>query len=204
MADTAPEALRGLVLAGGRSRRFGRDKASEPFRGAPLLRHVLNALAPVVAEAWVSVRPGQEQDPLRRELRLIPDGFPTVGPAAGILSAHQVFPASPWLVVACDLPLISTAVLARLVAHRDARHAAVAYRSPVDGLPEPLCAIYEPATLSRFLRLVEAGGSPSPRDFLAGSDPVLLDAERPEDFVNINTPEDLRRLGEPGPPRIPG
>ena len=46
--------------------------------------------------------------------------------------------------LACDLPLLDAATLEHLLRARDPRRAATAYRSSHDGLPEPLCAIYEP------------------------------------------------------------
>jgi molybdopterin-guanine dinucleotide biosynthesis protein A len=60
--------------------------------------------------------------------------------------------------------------------------------------PEPLCAIYEPATLARFRDQVRAGGNSSPRDWLAMADTVLLAAPSRAALASINTPEDLERL----------
>jgi molybdopterin-guanine dinucleotide biosynthesis protein A len=57
-----------------------------------------------------------------------------------------------------------------------------------------LCAIYEPATLARFRRQVDAGGSASPRDWLAAEGCLLLDAPGPDALESINTPRDLDSL----------
>jgi molybdopterin-guanine dinucleotide biosynthesis protein A len=135
---------------------------------------------------------------LRSGFDLVLDEEGGIGPAAGLLAAHGRFPGDAWLVVACDLARLGPATLAALVSARDPARAGVAYRSPVDGLPEPLCAIYEPATLSRFRALIRSGGSPSPRDLLTVSDALLLAPPEAVELFNVNTPDDLRRLQEDG------
>ena len=71
----------GAVLAGGASRRFGSDKALAPLGGAPMLDHVVRALAPQVAELVICGRSW-------RDLRTLPDAAPErIGPLAGLDSA---------------------------------------------------------------------------------------------------------------------
>ncbi len=189
---TAP--LRGLVLAGGRSERFGRDKAAVSVDGLPLLERAVTLLERVVPDVRVAVRRDQMAETLRRRFALVPDAFEDVGPAAGIIAAHCLDEAAAWLVLACDMPGISEDLLMRLIAGRDPDRAATAFRSPADQLPEPLCAIYEPATLNRFRKQVEAGGHSGLRELLSGAHPVLLDAPGPDALGSINVPEDLDRL----------
>jgi len=202
VADAAIAPLRGLVVAGGRSERLGRDKAAVELDGHTLLERAVAALATVTADVRVAVRPDQLEEPLRRGFRLVPDAGAGMGPAAGILAAHVAEPAAAWLVLACDMPRAGAAVLAALAAGRDPARAATAFRAAADGLPEPLCAIYEPATLAAFRRHVAAGGSPSPRGWLAAADTRLLDAPDPGALGSINTPEDLEHLA--GAARGPG
>lgn len=194
MTDTpiagAPE-LCGLVLAGGRSRRFGRDKAALQRAGLTWLERTVAVLERVVEEVYVSVRPDQIDEPLRKRFRLIVDRYAELGPAAGLISAHRERPEVAWLVLACDLPFLAGAALERLVAARDPRRDATAYRRCRNGAPEPLCAIYEPSTLQRFLRQVESGELLSPRVLLEGADAVLIDPPPGNVLSNINTPADL-------------
>lgn len=189
-----PAPLRGLVLAGGRSERLGRDKAAVEIDGTTLLARAVAALGAVAGDVRVAVRGDQFADRLRGCFRLLADAGEGIGPAAGILAAHAAEPAAAWLVLACDMPLAGPAVLRALVAARDPARAGTAFRAPSDGLPEPLCAIYEPATLAAFRRHVAAGGSPSPRGWLAAAHPLLLDAPAPGALGSINTPEDLEHL----------
>jgi molybdopterin-guanine dinucleotide biosynthesis protein A len=197
MADppgAAPRLL-ALVLAGGSSQRLGCDKASVPFEGATLLERSVQLLSRFVAEVSVSVRPDQVDDDLRRRFPLVVDRRPAIGPAAGLLAAHRQQPDAAWLVLACDMPWVTEREIAVLVGSRDGSRAATAFRRVADGVPEPLCAIYEPATLARFQAEVDAGGNPSPRDWLAAVDAVLLDPPQPGALASINTPADLQRLG---------
>ncbi|UCG72263.1 MAG: NTP transferase domain-containing protein [Chromatiales bacterium] len=193
---TAP--LNGLVLAGGRSLRFGRDKAAVEVDGNPLLARTVALLTPFVQILRVSVRPEQRTEPLRAGFELLPDSLDNGGPAAGLLAAHDFAPDAAWLVTACDLPLLDADTLGRLVAARDEKRDATAYSSPVDGKPEPLCAIYEPAALARLAARAGTGGSLSPRDLLAAGDTALLQAERAEALANVNEPGDLERLQNRG------
>ena len=194
-AGAAAPVLHGLVLAGGLSRRLGRDKAAILYQGQSLLVRTVQILGQVVVDVRVAVRPAQMTDVLRQQFAVIPDVDAGMGPAAGILAAHRQLPDAAWLVLACDMPRVTPELLGVLVARRDPRRAATAFRAAGDGLPEPLCAIYEPATLARFRSHVEAGGDPSPRRWLATAEPVLLDAPGPEALGSVNTPEDLQRLG---------
>lgn len=193
----APE-LRGLVLAGGRSERFGRDKAALLVGGQPLIDRAAAVLGGVVHDISVAVRRDQLSEPLRARFRLLPDAAEGIGPAGGILAAHRSCPEAAWLVLACDMPRITPEMLAALVRHRDPASPAIAFRAPADGLPEPLCAIYEPDTLARFRSQVELGGDPSPRNWLVAERPVLLDAPGIDALDSINTPEDLARLSGAG------
>jgi molybdopterin-guanine dinucleotide biosynthesis protein A len=199
MADPARRApeLRGLVLAGGRSERFGRDKAAVLVEGQPMLERVASVVGGVVGEVRIAVRADQLAEPLRHRFALVPDVAEGIGPAGGILAAHRLCPDGAWLVVACDMPRVTQEMLAMLIGHRDPARPATAFRTPADGLPEPLCAIYEPATLARFRRQVEAGGNASPRSWLVAEHPVLLDTPGPNALCSINTPGDLDRLSRP-------
>ncbi|MGQ0430441.1 MAG: NTP transferase domain-containing protein [Gammaproteobacteria bacterium] len=181
--------LCGLVLAGGRSSRMREDKAALVFGRRPQLDEAYALVAARVVRAFVSVRPDQRDEPLRVRFPQVVDGDGVGGPVAGILAAQRREPQAAWLVVACDLPLLDGATLDELVAARDPGRLATAYRSAHDGLPEPLCAIWEPASAVPLLRWVEAGHS-CPRKFLLRHDALLLHAARPRALDNANTPDD--------------
>jgi len=183
-------ALFGLVLAGGRSSRMFEDKAALSYRQRPQLELAFELLRPLVSRAFVSVREDQRADSLRAGFPQIVDGPDIEGPIAGIIAAQAAYPQSAWLVTACDLPMLDSTTLVELIAGRDAGRLATAFRSASDGLPEPLCAIYEPASREAILRFV-AGGVSCPRKFLMRHDVLLLAPASPQALTNANTPEDL-------------
>lgn len=186
-------ALCGLVLAGGRSTRMKVDKAALAWRGRPELERAFDLVAARVDRAYVSVRSDQRADPLRAPYRQIVDGDQGSGPIAGIAAAQASAPDAAWLVVACDLPLLDAETLDQLLADRDRNRLATAFQSAGDGLPEPLCAVYEPASREPILRWIASGES-CPRRFLMGHATALLRLQRPQALDNANTPEDAVAL----------
>lgn len=178
--------LFGLVLAGGASTRMQRDKAALAYHGKPQLQWAFELLAQFCTSTFVSVRPDQREEPTRVALPQIVDRQPGIGPIAGITAAFTDHPDSAWLVMACDLPFLTAATLRHLIARRDPGKVATAYRSHHDSLPEPLCAIWEPAAREALLAQL-ATGKRCPRKFLINSNTLLLDLPDPAALDNVNT-----------------
>ena len=190
--------LKGLVLSGGRSTRMQRDKAVLEYGGETQLDRAMRLLGEQVSEVYVSVRADQVSEPARAKYRQIVDSHDGTspiakGPAAGILAAQAADPQAAWLVLACDLPQLDAQTLATLIAARDTQHTATAFRSTHGGLPEPLCAIYEPASAPLLAAFV-AGGRDCPRKFLLNSDTLLLDQPNPKALDNVNTPDEFKAV----------
>lgn len=183
----------GLVLAGGRSRRMQHDKALIDYHGEPQLLWTYRLLASLLPRVFVSVTASQHDEPVRSELPQIVDTREDAGPAAGILAAQTLHPDVAWLVVACDLPRLDEATLRHLLEARDPAREATAFVSSHDGLPEPLCALWEPASHARLLERVDAG-RPCPRKALIQGDTQLLQPLAAFALDNINTPEELANL----------
>jgi molybdopterin-guanine dinucleotide biosynthesis protein A len=185
---SAPE-LYGMVLTGGRSRRMQRDKASLEYAGKSQLARAMELLTPLVARCFVSVRADQVHDPQRAAYDTIADIKPNLGPIGGIHAALHAYPDQGWLILACDLPFLDHATLQHLIAHRASTRVATAYRSSFDGLPEPLCAIFEP----RSRQIIEESlvqGQQCPRALLKRSDVELLDLPNPRALDTVNTGEE--------------
>ncbi len=186
--DDAP--IYGLVLAGGHSTRMRRDKATLQYRGGGgQLERAMELLRPRVARVFVSVRRDQVTDPVRARFEQIVDTREGLGPIAGIVAAQAQYPQAAWLVLACDLPFLDAATLDHLLRSRRADRQATAYRSSYDGQPEPLCAIYEPATGAAIAAYVTSGRD-CPRKFLRQADVELIDQPNPHALDNVNTPEE--------------
>ncbi len=187
--SVAAPPVQGLILAGGLSSRMHRDKAALSYRGKSQLDRVFELAGRHIPQVFVSVRADQTGDPTRAHRPMIVDSVAGKGPIVGIRSALAAHPQVAWLVLACDLPFLSDAALVQLLRERDAAGMATAYRSAHDGLPEPLCAIWEPAAAAA-LAAYQAGGADCPRKFLMRHPARLLEPCDRRALDNVNTPEE--------------
>ena len=193
-ANPAPAAVPpvfGLVLAGGLSSRMQRDKATLLYRGKSQLERAFELVARYLPEVYVSVRSSQAADPSRLRYPLIVDSVPGEGPIVGIRSALAARADVAWLVLACDLPFLSEAALSQLLAERDPAASATAFRSTHDGLPEPLCAIWEPKSAAELAAYQAADGR-CPRKFLMRHGAKIIDPRDRRALDNVNTPDEYR------------
>jgi len=179
----------GLILAGGKSRRFGSNKAAHLIGGDPMIGRVFRSVSSVCENVLISV--GDEPLPLElaEEVRYVYDKIPNAGPLAGICAGFHAS-SSPWLLaVACDMPFITVDALRHLLTARSpSLQAVMAIES--NGREHPLCACYH----RDILPVVEAQlarGHRALRDLLeqlGRVQTVLL----PDDALrNINAPDDL-------------
>ena len=186
-------ALHGLILAGGLSTRMHRDKAALEYQGRSQLDRAFELASRHAAKVFVSVRADQTLDPTRAQRPMIVDSVAGEGPIVGIRSALAAHPQVAWLVLACDLPFLSDATIEYLVRERNSAGSAAgfatAYKSAHDGLPEPLCAIWEPAA-AKALADYQAGGGHCPRKFLIRHGARLLEPQDARALDNVNTPEE--------------
>ncbi len=188
----------GVVLAGGASRRMGRDKATLALGGRSLAERAADLLGRCCAEVVVADR-GRG---LVAGWPSIADG-PGQGPAAGLLGAAAARPGRELLVLACDLPAVPESLVAALARPADADCTVPRSRR---GL-EPLVGRYGPAALAALERQV-AAGELSVHRLLERPDLAveILEGARlerhgdpDEMFLNLNSPEDLERLERLGP-----
>jgi molybdopterin-guanine dinucleotide biosynthesis protein A len=166
-----------------------RDKAALQYRGKSQLDRAFELAGRHVARVFVSVRADQIADPTRAQRPMIVDSVAGQGPIVGIRSALAAFPGVAWLVLACDLPFLSDAALSQLLQERDATALATAFRSTHDGLPEPLCALWEPAAGAALASYQDEGGR-CPRKFLIRHAVPLLEPRDRRALDNVNTPEE--------------
>lgn len=184
----------GLVLTGGQSKRMGRDKALLRVDGETQLSRAVNLLEPLLDRVFVSTRVDQQDEPERKKFDQIVDRYQDLGPLAGILSALETYPDVGWLVLACDLPHVDAQTIQHLLENKSPRHPFTAYKSSYDGLPEPLCAFYAADSLP-IVKGFADDGIICPRKILIQSNTHLLNQASPGSLDNINTPEDLEKIG---------
>ena len=196
--------LRGLILAGGASSRMGTDKSLMRYGDRPPEPQRLAALlAPLCHSVHLSCRadqnvPGFEAGGNANGIPIVmPDAYLNMGPLGGMLTAFDADPRAAWLVVSCDLPLLTEHDLAYLVERRNSFALGTAPTTLWDGaeMPEPLCAIWEPKARPRLLGLL-ASGVKCPRWALrAGGAQYVTPPDR-QAFLNANHPDDRRQALE--------
>lgn len=196
MTDIAP--VYGLVLAGGKSRRMGHDKAVINYHGKPQIQWAYELLARHLPKVFISVRAEQENEPVRAGLPQIADQGLASGPLDGIVSAQQTHPAAAWLVIACDLPWLNDASIEHLLAAREVNKMATAFVSEHHpGLPEPLCAIWEPSSRSIIDTAISIERY-CPRKILINTETHLVTQLNPRSMDNINYPQELDQIQNSG------
>jgi len=186
--------LNGLVLAGGKSLRMGNPKDKINWHGKEQRYYAADLLAPFCENVFISCRQDQLEH-FDTDYNALTDTFLNMGPFGGILSALLAQRDKAWLVVACDLPLLDKNSLEFLIRSRDAEKAATTYKSPFDGLPEPLITIWEPKSYPLLLNFLGLGNT-CPRKVLMNSDTLILKPNNPDALMNVNTPEEMTKAKE--------
>lgn len=191
----------GIILAGGRSRRMGRDKALLRFSGdnrSTFLSHLAAVLSAFCDELVLVARDAEQAAScVVPGVAVVIDQVPEVGPLMGLYSGLRSICATHALVVAVDMPFVQPELIAFLLScpRDDALLVPV-----VDGVPQVLLAVYPRSllpTIEICLRAAERG----PRALLKAARVRYLEEAQlrrvdPQlcSFVNVNTPEDLANL----------
>ena len=148
----------GVILAGGRSSRFGRDKLAEPLDGRPLLQHAIEAVWPLVTEILVVTAPGATPLlPADAAVQIVQDSVAFEGPLSGLLAGLGVARESVVLVTGGDMPQMVGTVVASMLEELDAPGVdAVTLEHDGRARPLPIVVRREPA-LAATQRLVATG-----------------------------------------------
>jgi molybdopterin-guanine dinucleotide biosynthesis protein A len=182
--------LAAAILAGGRARRMdGANKGTLLIGRTAIIDRQLDTLREITREIFVVGR--DDAAWTSRGLRVIPDEIPDAGALGGIYTAIVRSPRERTLVVACDMPFLSGALLRDLAAVTGAdlvipRHA---------GRYEPLCAIYSRACAGDIRNRLARGMNEASR-LPAGVRVTEFDVDDDTFFVNVNTPHDYERAKE--------
>ena len=187
----------GWILVGGKSSRFGRDKALAEWRGRPLALRVADA---VRAAAGSATLVGNPEKYAALGLPVIPDAVRDAGPVGGLLAALCRTRARWNLVVACDMPCLSEVFLRFLLDEASRRGADVVLPLDAAGLPQPLCAVYAAAARETIQTAVKKGERKLMRaveglrlEQVPARDHARFDRTS-QSLANVNRPEDLDDL----------
>ena len=185
----------GLILAGGASRRMGRNKALISLGGKPLIQRVVDVLQGVSDEVLLIAN--QPEPYAFLHLPIVPDVQPGYGPLMGLYSGLRAARGDLALLVAVDMPFLAPEFLRFLLGEAQ-EHAADVVIPEAGGRLHPLCAVYRRATC---LPAVEASIARGQRRLIAFHPQVrvrripesTLRAFSPDlrVLMNVNTPEEL-------------
>lgn len=149
--------VRGYVLAGGGSTRFGRDKALAKLDGKPMVSRMRELLANVTGGVNVVAAPGKYTD---LDVSALKDRWPGEGPLGGIITALMATAESggaEWnLIVGCDMPFLTREWLSYLVERALVSSAEVIVPRSANGL-EPLCACWRSSATEALQRAFDIG-----------------------------------------------
>lgn len=190
LSDTAPS-LHGLVLAGGSSSRMGFDKTAIAHRGLPHRQFLCDALKKFCSQVYLSCRRGQR--PQMAYPRVLQDLHAGIGPISALATAFAHDRQSAWFIIAADLALFDEEAMSFLVTHRDQIADVTAFRDPQRDHPEPFAAIWEPSSSDKIREAIKRK-SYSPVDLLKNCNVYELSPEKPHWLLNVNTPDDLKRV----------
>ncbi len=188
-----------IILAGGRSRRFGRDKIFEVLGNETLLEQVIRRVSPISQRVILSVAPGQSiplAEQLRKRTIEIVDIYPGKGSLGGIYSGLMESDSLYNLVVACDMPFLNISLLQymlQLAPEYDVIIPKIGERA------EPLHAIYSRNCIGPIRELLDhdvlrvIAFFDKVRVRWVEEDEVNRFDPHHLSFLNINTPSDLEQ-----------
>ena len=197
--DKTRDSVRGYIMAGGASRRFGSDKALALFGSETLLARMCNLVEAATGNARIVAPHGRYLD---SAFEIIEDRWPDEGPLGGIITAmsvsEKVGNASGWnLMVSCDMPFLTQDWLAFLCERALGSDFEVIVPLSQHGL-EPLCACWKTSALDT-LQATFDGGVRKVTEAMKRLSMEILDETHWKRFDsdgrlfwNMNTPQDYR------------
>ncbi|HXG23177.1 MAG TPA: molybdenum cofactor guanylyltransferase [Chthonomonadales bacterium] len=187
--------MTGIVLAGGKSRRMGRDKALLPFRGKTLLEYVVAQLRKAVDEVIV-VADVPNRYVLANGTHVVGDIYPGAGPLGGIVTGLYATEEGYHPVIGCDMPHLEPAILHFLIREAQGLDGAIPV---IAGRVEPLCAVYHSRCAAVFEKALHQGERAVHRviecvDMMRVHEEALRAIDKDlRSFINLNTPEEYMR-----------
>jgi molybdenum cofactor guanylyltransferase len=184
-----------LILAGGESRRMGKDKALLEIDGVPLLKKIHGIAAAGTDQVYViaSPRPGFPVD-----WQYLPEANPGQGPLIAFAAGLERVDGDWVLLLACDLPYLKIAAVQRWCQELgNVPEGAIAYLAPHPKGWEALCGFYRPRCLPSLKNWI-AQGERSFQPWLAQEIVAPMIETDQRFFVNWNRPEDLPEIPDLG------
>jgi len=183
----------GIVLAGGKSRRYGKNKALERIDGIPLIERTVRVLERVFQNVLLSTNTPDDFDFLG--LPHVKDHITGLGPLGGVHAGLIAMPDEAGFFVACDMPLLNPALIRHMALSAGDSDAVV---PRIGGYMEPLHALYRRSCLEPVKRAIERGDRgirsfyPDIRIHYMEEAAIRTFEPDLDAFVNVNRPGELR------------
>jgi len=186
--------VRGLVLAGGKSTRFGTDKAMASYEGTSLLERAVALLEKMSLRPVVVTREGADHSFLKSPV--LKDKLPEKGPLGGLYTALSLMDGTDFLVLTCDMPLLGPPLLSVLLSAYHEYRLTTVFRTG-DGALQPFPGIYT-ASVYSIVRERLFRGELSLLGLLnaIAHKQVIHWQGEPHLFANVNRREDLNILSQ--------
>lgn len=185
--------LAAALIAGGRSRRMGSDKAFLNWQGRPLWEHQMEKLRALEPSRLLLSCRSDQAIPAQPDILPVPDEWPDCGPLGGVASCLRACDAPLLAVLGIDLPLLPPEFLRSLLSQCTEQWGAVIAQNV--GYFEPLAAVY-PRTMLALAEEQIAAGRLAMQDFIrAGVERGLMRVasvvREAAWFTNVNAPADV-------------
>ena len=184
-----PVDITGVVLAGGRSSRFGSNKAMANFDGKSFLEHSIELLTPFCKEVIIS---GKKELYEHTGLTVWEDIYPNIGPLGGIYTALNYSATSSVLIVSCDMPFITSDILAKMI-NSDSDYSVLGWFSEGNGGQFPL--LLSKTILNEVKQLIDEKQYRMKQLFhLERSHQLEIPDKWKPYFININTVREYKNI----------
>ncbi|HDQ06519.1 MAG TPA: molybdenum cofactor guanylyltransferase [Candidatus Bathyarchaeota archaeon] len=192
-----------VILAGGFSRRFGRDKGLVVLAGKPLIVHVIDRVSKLADEVLVVVSSEKQKNEfepvLEKKANVVIDKDDSQSPLVGAITGFETAEGDYTMLLPCDTPLVSTTIVQFLLDMCTNRCAAIP-RWP-SGYIEPLQAVYRTESALTAAKTALKQGKMNMQsmiDNMGGAryvSTMVLEQLEPDllTFFNVNTPQDLKK-----------
>ena len=190
----APLHITGVILAGGEARRMGgRDKGLVEVAGRPMIEYVLESLRPQVSSVLINANRNDEFY-ARYGVPVIADALSGFnGPLAGMASGMRVADTPMIITVPCDSPFVPGDLVTRLAGAKQDASAEIAVADNGERM-QPVFALLDTSLLGSVEGFLARGERKIDRWFAEHRCTSVDFSDRPETFINVNTPEEVTRV----------
>ncbi|MCF8127757.1 MAG: molybdenum cofactor guanylyltransferase [Deltaproteobacteria bacterium] len=195
MDDGLITGVSGIILAGGKSSRYGKNKALVEIDGVPLIERVMRVMEPIFSTVVLITNTPKTYSFLN--VPMFEDRIKGLGPLGGILTGLKVISDNAGFFVACDMPFLNSGLIRYLTS---VRHGFDVVVPTFSGKFEALHALYTKNCLKEIEKLINDGIYQTIQlfesvhvRFVAENEIRRFDPEL-SSFSNINKPEELRKM----------